>query len=121
MRTSSHEELQFCAGSVGRKLRCAIKSAVIVSFFVFAAFHSWIRGDTEWSNSTVAVAARKGFLSSIDVSSQLLRKNAVLGEVLQRSLFEEEEAGDRVLLEEEEKEENATDDSSKYGAISRVS
>jgi len=89
---------------------------VIVSFFVFAAFHSWIRGDTEWSNSTVAVAARKGFLSSIDVSSQLLRKNAVLGEVLQRSLFEEEEAGDRVLLEEEEKEENATDDSSKQCA-----
>ncbi|CAK9221653.1 unnamed protein product [Sphagnum jensenii] len=116
MRTSSHEELQFCAGSVGRKLRCAIKSAVIVAFFVFAAFHSWIRGDTEWSNSTVAVAARKGFLSSIDVSTQLLRKNAVLGEVLQRSLFEEEEAGDRVLLEEEEKEENATDDSSKQCA-----
>ncbi len=114
MRTSSHEGLQFCAGSVGRKLRCAIKSAVIVAFFVFAAFHSWIRGD----NSTVAVAARKGFLSSIDVSSQLLRKNGVLGEVLQRNLFEEE-AGDRVLLEEEE--ENATDDSSKYGAISRVS
>jgi hypothetical protein len=117
MRTSSHEELQFCAGSVGRKLRCVIKSAVILAFFVFAAFHSWIRGDTEWSNSTVA--AKKGFLSSIDVSSQLLRKNAVLGEVLQRSLFEEEEAGDRVLLEDEE--ENATDDSSKYGATSRVS
>jgi hypothetical protein len=92
---------------------------VIVAFFVFAAFHSWIRGDTEWSNITVAVVARKGFLSSIDVSGQLLRKNAVLGEVLQRSLFEEE-AGDRVLSEEDE-EEKATDDSSKYGAISRVS
>jgi hypothetical protein len=118
MRTSSHEGLQFCAGSVGRKLRCVIKSAVIVAFFVFAAFHSWIRGDTEWSNSTVANAARKGFFSSIDVSGQLLRKNAVLGEVLQRSLFQEE-ADDRVLLEEEE--ENATDDSRKYGAISRVS
>jgi len=120
MRTSSHEGLQFCAGSVGRKLRCAIKSAVIVAFFVFAAFHSWIRGDTEWSNSTVAVAVRKGFLSSIDVSGQLLRKNAVLGEVLQRSIFEEE-AGDRVLSEEDEEEKATDDGSSKYGAISRVS
>ncbi|KAH9568467.1 hypothetical protein CY35_03G078400 [Sphagnum magellanicum] len=115
MRTSSHDGLQFCAGSVGRKLRCAIKSAVIVAFFVFAAFHSWIRGDTEWSNSTVAVAVRKGFLSSIDVSGQLLRKNAVLGEVLQRSIFEEE-AGDRVLSEEDEEEKATDDDSSKQCA-----